>query len=375
MFVWVRRNATVFFACGILIAAGGCAKSFTARKFPVFYDPNLRTVAVVPFVNETRVPGAGVLVAEDVAAALQANGTYSILSPRRLRTLVRQKKLQQLWEGDAARNAGIFRRFGSVQAFVMGRVVRDISGTQSYPRVSGDTGYYTQESRLAGPDRYQLAPEASKEEQEEEERFGDEYSPYYYPYWYWNYPYHDYPEYMAQARIAVVVSMVRTSDGAVLYETPAPVVGHANLTGSHRITSGDAILDAAHRAVTRIVKDLAVVPVTVTVTPGTDIRTAVGRTDGRWDFSDTVSASDEWMYVVLRLPPLVGRNSFRLTVTPRRNPNETVTVRDFVWPVGARLHAVQFSPREIVAHAGPGQYTVSFCAQGQQVMQHNFKIE
>jgi hypothetical protein len=133
MTTWIVRIAVACSACGMLLSLGGCAKSFTARKYPAFYDPNLRTVAVVPFANETYTQGAGILVAEDLAAALQLNGTYTIISPRQLLTFVRQKKLEELSERDSAQDGEVFRGFGSVQAFVMGRVLRAGTFAQSDP--------------------------------------------------------------------------------------------------------------------------------------------------------------------------------------------------------------------------------------------------
>jgi hypothetical protein len=56
----------------MMIVLGGSSKSFTAREYHTFYDPNRHTVAVVPFRNETRTRGAGLLAAEDLAAALRS---------------------------------------------------------------------------------------------------------------------------------------------------------------------------------------------------------------------------------------------------------------------------------------------------------------
>ncbi|MCL5278744.1 MAG: hypothetical protein M1376_02410, partial [Planctomycetes bacterium] len=84
---------------------------------------------------------------------------------------------------------------------------------------------------------------------------------------------------------------------------------------------------------------------------------------------------EEQMYVVLQLPSTVGRNSFELTITPRKEPGEVVAAQRFVWPLGTTMDAVRFSPKEIAAHTGPGEYSVNFHLRGQRAMRHRFTIE
>ena len=377
----ILRVTIAFSACTMLIVLGGCSQSFTAREYPAFYDPSLRTVAIVPFRNETQARSAGLMAAVDLAAALQVNGTYSIIPPRKLRSLVREKRLSGLSRTDAAKNAEELRKLGSVQAFIMGRVLRDSTMAQTYPAAYGYSGVLAENSAFRGPVHYEFVEEEGEEGEEEEggeedgfgEGFGDDFGPFY-PYWYWNYPYY-YPEYVAEARVALEVSMVRVSDGAVLYTTPAPVWGRAGWTSPYHLASGGATLDAMHHAVAKLVKDLAAVPVKVKVPTRPSVRTAAGKIDGQWDFRDTFHSTDEQMYVILQLPSTVGRNSFRLTITPRKEPGEVVDAANFVWAVGTNMDAIKFSPREIAARTGPGEYTVHLSARGQQVTRHNFKIE
>ncbi len=378
MIAWTRRNMIRFSLCGMLMALGGCAKSFKAREYPAFYDSSLRTVAIVPFRNQTYAPGAGLLVAQDMAMALRVNGTYSVLPPRRLESLLREKKLPELSRTDSAKNAETLRKLGSVQAFIMGRVLYDSSAARAYPADYRDAFSYAKGNIFLARLRYQLVDddeegEGEGDEGEEGEDFDGDFGP---DYGYgWGYPYYYYPEYMAEATVAVEVSMIRVSDGQVLYTTPGPIEGHADIESWHHIAPVSATLDAAHRAVVKAVRDIAAVPVTVTVDPHNDIRTAAGKTDGKWDYRDTFGPSDARMYVVLQLPPTVGHDAFRVTITPRGNPGDVVATKDVVWPVGATVHGIEFSPKEIAARKGPGPYTANFYARGQQVMQRDFKIE
>jgi hypothetical protein len=307
---------------------------------------------------------------------MQLNGTCTIISPRQLRTFMRQRTIEEPSERDSTRNAEIFRRFGSVQAFVMGRVLRAGAFAQSYPSSSDYAGDYVRRPTFFPPVPYDMvARETAGGEHREDHNPGSSFSPCYYPYWYGDYPYYYYPEYMTQARVTIEVSMIRVSDGAVLYKTPDPVEGRVDLASPQRITPGSAALDAGHQAVVKVVKDTVPMPVTVTVNPQADIKTASGKTNGQWTCADAFRPTDERMYVVLQLPPTVGCDSFRLTVTPRDDSGEIVAARDFVWPIGAGAQAVEFSPKEIATRRGSGSYTVTLSAQDQQIMRHDFWIE
>lgn len=286
-----------------------------------------------------------------LAAALRINGTYAVVPPRKLQSLTAQKKLRNLSRTDYQEDAEKLRELGGVQAFIIGTVLRDsaIAGLQRAP--CGYFPYYpTDYSADSG------VRDEPVDENEGGEGFGADfdddfdggfYGPYY-PYWYWNYPYY-YPKYVTQAHVSLKASMVRVSDGAVLYTTPVRVQGRADLSGYRQIPPGSAALDAMNRATAKLVKELAVVPVKVKVNPRTDLKTAVGEEDGRWTFSNSFSPEDQKMYVVMQLPSAVAHDTFRLTITPRGKPDEIVAAKDFTWPSGRITDAITFSPREIAA--------------------------
>jgi hypothetical protein len=358
--------------CAGMIALSGCSQSFTAREYPSFYDPNLRTIAVVPFHNETNARGAGTLAAENLAAALRVNGTYTVVPPHKLRSLIAQKKLQRLSRTDYQEDAEELRKLGGIQAFIVGRVLRDSTMQGLYPTAYPYWSYDSASDTPSGPARYEFADE--DEEGEGEDDFGDDFYGPYYGYWYWNYPYY-YPTHTARAYVSLEASMIRVSDGAVLYTTPVPAEGHSDLSGWRQIPPASAGVDAMNRAAAKLVKDLAVVPVTVKVRPSADLNTAVRGQAGGWDFTNTFRPTDENMYVVIQLPTTVSHDTFRLTVTPKGQPDDIVVTEDFTWPVGENTDAVALSPKEIARRAGTGSYTVSFHAFGESVMRHNFRIK
>jgi len=282
------------------------------------------------------------------------NGPYRIITPSRLRSLVKENRLSSLSPTDYVLDAEQLRRLGLVQAFIAGRVVADERVMSSAPI---DNPYLDAYTRGDFPDEQQ------------EDEFG--YSPFYH-YWYWNYPY--YGDYVAHTYVALRASVVRVSDGAVLYTTPTTVTGGEG-TGPYHSTRGPTSPQGAmHEAVSRLAKELAVTAIQIRVHPVTAVRTARGRTDGRWDFTNFFNATDAVMYVVLDLPEAAGRNVFRLTITPTGRVDEVLATKDITWPLDRTTDAIQFSPQEIAGRAGPGDYTVNCYSLGQLSIQHNFTI-
>ena len=349
----------------MLIALAGCSTSFTARHYPSFYDPNIQTVAVVPFTNETNTQGAGALVADSLARALQANGTYRVLTPRQLRSLMAQNKLTGLSRSDNQKDIEAFRQLGGVQAFITGTVRQDTTISAPYP------------------DGYAYPPPEIDDELGDD--FGDDLGdsfdddPYYPygPYGYWGAPYYDpaYPEYFSHAHVSLEASLVRVSDGAVLYHTTAPVEASADLRSYREIMPRSATVDALSRASAKLVRDLAVVPMEVQANTRTGLKTALGSEADGWTFTSKFSRDDAAMSVVIDLPATVAHNTFRLIVTRREKPDDIILSKDFRWPSGSGQDAVTLSPKKIADSAGPGRYTVSFHAMGVSVMQHNFSIQ
>ena len=75
-------------AVSLAAAAGGCTKTLVVDRYPRFYDPKLKTVAVLPFDSTARYRHAGRLLAHHLAAALTANRSYTVIGPDRLRGML-----------------------------------------------------------------------------------------------------------------------------------------------------------------------------------------------------------------------------------------------------------------------------------------------
>ena len=72
-----------FFVLVLFLAAAatgaGCSKKITILQIPEFYSAEMRgmSIAVAPFRNNTTVKDAGRAIANKLASALMANGSYA----------------------------------------------------------------------------------------------------------------------------------------------------------------------------------------------------------------------------------------------------------------------------------------------------------
>ena len=349
---------TLFTALWIFSA--GCGKTFKVQQYPVFYNPDIRQVAVLPFENQTNTRGVGLLVADNLTAALVANGTYQVTGPRQLREFLKTSKIQpstpnaQTAQDLAAKN---------YQAFITGRVLRqsDIIQIQNL--------WYNEP--YFGMWDYGFYDDDDFGEEEEGDDDPDPPFPYGYYYSNWYYPY--YYEYDSAAYIAATASVVSVPQGSVLFSTTAEA--SADVPGGSRHARRSALQAALKKLSTRLVDELAVVPVKIKVYQDKDLKTADRQINGKWNFVNTFSENEESMYVVLCLPAQAAYNDFVLWIVPEHESYQPIIEKRIQWPTGRYCNSFEFSPREIAAQNGPGHYSVLFKYQGKTIMARNFKIE
>jgi len=323
----------------VLLALGGCEKTLVVRHYPEFYNERIKTVAVMPFYNETWRSRAGEIFASRLAALLKANGTYDVLGPRELGTEGLLKPATPPATRPVIEQLG---KSGKVQALIYGTVTTCSASGHSY-LVADDEGpdwYYPDGGRFH---RYR-----------------------------YDYPQYHY-EFVTQANVEVTATMIKVSDGSVLCSTPTPVQATVTLN-SYSPPSRDVLTDAVDKAAGQLVGLIAIVPVKVKVNPAKDLRTATGRRSGQWLYSDVFGLEDEAIHVVLHLPPAADRNPFRLTISPQGDTGEVLAAEDFQWSSKDNVRGFAFSLTEIVAGAGPGPYQVNFYAGGKLVMRHSFAV-
>ncbi len=342
------RKLVIAGAWAALVAVAGCDTRMTVQRYPEFYTPQLKTVAVLPFVNDSLNPEAGRFATDRVAAALKANGTYTVLDPRELKARLDAAGIALPPATDAAAVREAIRRLGDVQAYLTGRVAAFSADT--YTRV--DTTYgYAQVGNYGGWGR----------------RRG------------WGYgggttfPIYSYSTY-SQAYVALSARLTETAGGDVLHATVAPVSARATSRDAPPPTLGEMLGRATDQAAGALVGQFAIAPVTVKVRGGRDLRTARRLGDGTLKNTNDFRADEPEMVVVLHLPPAADRNAFRLAVW-REHGQRELAGAGFTWSRGGPSREFVFSPRQLAEAAGKGDYEVRFLAGTRTVMRAKFKIK
>ena len=315
----------------LAVAAAGCNAEIPITQYPPFWTPQLRAIAVEPFRNESTVAEAGTIVARRVASALAHNGTY--------------------------------------------RVVPDHSLAEGAPAVATDPP----QAALRGVVRaYRAAGYV-------ERRIQPYYYDDYYNHGYYGHGYYGRGSYGGyrtiiflhnEAEVAVEAELVRLSDGKVLYTTRRPIHTYIVSDGSPpKLTQYGCLAHATDSVVADLVSRLALVRRIVKVKKDETLRTAVGGTGGAWQWEDKFPASVDRMSIVVSLPEVCDRNTFRLTVARTGKDRPILVEEEFTWSLGAPTRSFPLSPRELAAAGGIGKYVITFHADGRKIFDRKFKIE
>jgi hypothetical protein len=321
-------------------ALAGCGrKSFMVQAHPTFYTPELKVVAVAPFDNQTPQFGAGETVADRLAAALRANGTYKVLGPTELRGL-----LGESGAGSATQPARVdlldrLKQVGGVDAVVTGTVMVYDAVMSGYTEWSYGGGF----ARRSG--------------------------------WGWRAGYSvPHTSYATQADVAFDAVVWRVADGSVLARTPVPVHAAVAVEDYLPRSARQVLLEAVDRAAMRLVPQIAVVWVKVRARDK-DLRIAADRVAGEWEFTKTVGLNEPKMYVVVHLPPEADRNAFTVTITHDKHPERVLAVKSLVWSRKDASQGLEFSPAEIASQHGPGKYQANLYSQRGFILDREFKIK
>ncbi len=338
-----------FLLLSSLVFAGGCGKEIRILQYPEFYDPedpekNIKTIVVVPFRNQAAgaaAAKAGEALAENMAAVLGASNTYKHVYNRNdLSALLDQVDLQTMAGTDPADLAKVLKKRGKVEAIITGAI----------------TSYSSSSTRTS-----RQVP-------------------------IWNYNPRTKQIYIAGYRTEVIIrnegnaaataTLIRVKDGRPIYTSP-PVQGRYISRGVSPGADRHGCLRMATNAVVhRLMNHFAVVAKTITVSNDA-LQTATEYFEGEWDEEDDFRATDDKMYVVLKLPSSCHRNRFRITIAREgfRRHLETVSFR---WDRAdsAVGKGFMFNPREIARKGGgPGTYVAKFYAGPKPALDVTFEIE
>ena len=325
----------------LALALAGCGKKIWITQYPVFETAEIKGVAVVPFRNLTPNRFAGEIVSDHLCSALMQNGTYvHVYNRSHLKTLMDERDLKLALSDDSAAAASSLRKVASVQAVLVGSVTTYAVSTHT---------------------------EIMKFPQYAKDAYGNTYVA----------GYTEIPMTTNEGDVAATAALIRVSDGSTIYAMPVPA--QAKVTSQNGKSMQACLADATSQAVWQLLSSFAVVRREITVNPDKDFRLASEIYDNKWTYKDSFAASDDRMFVVLRLPVNCDRNRFRVTII-REGERHDLAEQDIVWSKDfgdekSPGRGFEFSPRQIAAKGGgPGKYVVKFYSGPEPVMLRNFTI-
>jgi hypothetical protein len=316
---------------------GGSKSSITVVRYPEFYQPELKRIAVLPFANNAQDPAAGTRISERLETALIQNRTYEVFTRAHLKEVLTEQDLAAsgIVAADAAQRIG---KLGSVQAIICGACDQYGSGTRQemrtmqvpvwgtnakgYPVITG----YTNQQYL----------------------------------WTRN-------EAAVQCNVVVIDTVTGRQIAGVnelshIYSEGSPP--SASEWQTRQIAEQNQIL--------RILRAVAVIRTQVKL-KGTVLRVATGQYDGKWDWQDRIIPSDGKLVAVVNLPPDAGRNSFKLTIVPK-DQRDVMAEQEFVWPEGSGENSYSFDVQPIVDKRGYGAYDVKLYSGPEPCAWYTFQI-
>lgn len=338
------RSRTICLLAAMVLGAaclGGCTKEMTVYQVPAFWQPGqFDSVAVVPFRSE--VPGnphAGNAIADSLATALAANGTYpKVYNRRDLAALMTEQDLQEL-AGGAGDNTAL-ERLTDVQVIITGTVSQCGTSTRSENRQDPImTADRNGNMYVAGYRRYVFTRN--------------------------------------EAVVAATATMIATKTGAPIHAS-SPAISQQWSQGSPPDYNQAACLTSAmNNVVYDLLTEFAIVAKTIEVEVDKAFRITTGEVyDGQWTDKASFTTADTELTVVIDLPCEADRNNFRLAVI-RKGTKKDLFELPFTWSSGNPSGGAPFlfDPQAIAAAGGgPGTYTMKFYAGEMPVMERDFYI-
>lgn len=321
----------------------GCTKEISVWRVPSFWEPGqIEAVAVVPFrCTAIDDPEAGNTIADRLASALAANGTYDRVYNRRdLASLMTEKDLESLsgGQGDVSE---ILKRHTDVQAIITGTVTHFEATSQSEQR---QTPQYTYDA------------------------YGNQYLAGYQVFTFTR----------NDAVVSVTATMLTAKTGATIHTTGVPAQEHMWAQGAPPEYSMDACLAVAVDSVIfQLLQEFAITGTTLKIKTNEAFRITTGEYfDGEWEDQNVFTTADTEMTVVISLPPEADRNIFGIGVA-RDGTRQNLIKEDFIWDADAPAEGmtVVFDPSEIAAAGGgPGVYVLKFYTGDEPVIENKFSI-
>lgn len=339
-----RGKAAMWFGLGLLLwpLLAGCDGGSTKSKiwiyrYPDFYTPTLKRVAVLPFANGTRFRGAGARISDRISAILTNNRTYEVYTRQHLDDILAEQGLAMagIVEADLAKKIG---RLKSVQALICGVCDRYEVTTRKETR-------------------YNTMPVWGKNRQGQPVITGWTKIPY--------------PWTRHDAFVECHVVVIDTVTGRQIAAVHDPSSSWAS--GSPpKYRPAQLLRYAEQDQINRIIGAIAVTRSQVKL-KGDVLKTATDFYDQEWDWEKRITSEDEKFYVVVDLPPEADRNSFKIAIVPKGERN-VVAEKPFVWTKTVARRGYRFGVADIVGRYRCGEYQAKLYSGPEPIARYNFSI-
>ncbi len=337
----LRPAASVILCSTLLLLAGGCnagkKSRITVVRYPSFYMPELKRIAVLPFDNPPSDSGAGERIGQRLETALTRNNTYEVYTRQRLKEVLQEQDLalSGIIDAEAAQRIG---RLGSVQALVCGVCDQYASGTRQEIRTRKVPIWGTTSKGVPVITGWR------------EERY----------LWTRN-----------EAVVQCNVQVIDTVTGRQL--TAVNEISNGWSEGSPPKFSQWQVLQLTERdQLIKLLREIAVVRSEIKL-KGTVLRIATGQYDAKWDWQDRLTPSDGQFLAVVSLPEDAGRNTFKITIVPK-DGREVIAEQEFVWPELTSENSYPFDINEIVEKNGFGAYQAKLYSGAEPFAWYHFSI-
>ena len=342
----IRRTSTLgkLLQAGVLLLAvsAGCTKEIPIVQYPVFWQPGeIQSIAVVPFRNTSPDdPEAGNAVADRLATALAANGTYERVYNRRdMQTLMTEQDLAQL-AGGQGDTASLLSRLTNVQAIITGTVTSFEATSQSETR--REPTYFTDRHGNVRQGRDKVFTYTTND-----------------------------------AIISAAAQLLSQRTGKTIHAVISPAQSHIHHEGHPPKMSMDACMAVAlDNVIYQLVEQFAVIQKTIKVKPKDTFFSSTGeRYHAEWTRQDDFATTDEKMAMVVAMPAEVDRNPFSIVIV-RKDTKVDLAETSFVWSRDNPAYGVafEFCPRELAAAGGAGDYLARLYVDDTPVLEHKFRI-
>jgi hypothetical protein len=327
------------FAC-----SAGCTKEITIIRYPPFWTPQLKSIAVVPFRSADK--QVGEQLADELANSIRATGTYRVFNRSEIEEMAKLQDLQIAFGDDQVVLAAQLRKITAlnVQAIVQGRVTNCTATTHDEER---------QEPIMIWDARSkQMVPSGA---------------------------YRTYTFTRNEGNVGATAALIDLN-GKTIHATGQPATCMQWAQGSPPEMDPFACRSAAMTSVVQqLVEEFAVVRKKIDIDLDKTLKLATCCYDGKWDDRKSFKVGEPKMVVVLNLPPVCDRNNFRITII-RKGERKDLAVVDVLW--SSKFPAVgkefEFVPADISAKGGgPGTYTAKFYSgmEAQPIHTLDFNIE